>query len=67
MLRAVSYYLLTDPLAVRHVPDWFPGTEFKALAKEAREKYRISIEGPLKYVKNTMKVGPRASPGVGCA
>jgi len=47
---------LTDPLIVRYVPDWFPGTGFKALAKEARNKFNIPARGPLEYVKNAMKV-----------
>ena len=53
---------LTDPRIVRHVPDWFPGTEFKALAKEARDKLERSIDGPLEYVKNAMKVRPQCIP-----
>jgi len=45
-----------EPLTVRYLPDWFPGTKFKALAKEVREKYQISIDGPMEYVKSAMKV-----------
>jgi len=51
-----------DLLIVRCIPDWFPGTGFKVLAKEARAKFDISIEGPLEYVKNAMKVSPRSVP-----
>ena len=43
-------------LIVQYIPDWFPGTGFKALAKEARNKFNISVKGPLEYVKNAMKV-----------
>ena len=43
---------------VQNLPDWFPGTRFKVLAKEVHEKYRISIEGPVEYVKGLMKVSP---------
>jgi len=50
---------LTKFLTVQYLPDWFPGTGFKVLAKEVREKYRISIEGPLEYVKDAMKVSLR--------
>ena len=57
---------LTDPRIVRHVPDWFPGMEFKALAKEARDKFKISVDGPLEYVKNAMKVRPRSTPTSDC-
>ena len=47
---------LTNPPIVRYIPDWFPGTRFKALAKEARDKFKISVDGPFEYVKNAMKV-----------
>ena len=57
---------LTDPRIVRHIPDWFPGTEFKALAKEARDKFKISVDGPLEYVKNAMKVRPRSTSRSDC-
>jgi len=53
---------LTDLLIVRYVPDWFPGTGFKASAKEVREKFKISVNGPLEYVKNAMKVRPQSIP-----
>ena len=49
----------TNPLVVRYIPDWFPGTRYKLLAKEAREKFKISINGPLEYVKNAMQVSIR--------
>jgi hypothetical protein len=49
------------PRAVRYLPDWLPGTRFKALAKEARDKYKISIEGPMEYVKAAVRV--RLRPG----
>ena len=52
------YKQLTKPWIVRYLPDWFPGTGFKALAREVREGYKISIHGPMEYVKNAMKVGP---------
>lgn len=58
MLNGI-YSLLTSPWIVRYLPDWFPGTEFKALAKEARDKYKASNSGPMEYVKNAMKVRPR--------
>ena len=53
-----TYKQLTKPWAVRYVPDWFPGTGFKALANEVREKYKISIDAPMEYVKDAMKVSP---------
>jgi len=47
---------LTTPWTVRYLPDWLPGTGFKALAKEVREKFQISTDGPMEYVKGVMKV-----------
>ena len=57
---------LTDSPIVRYIPDWFPGTEFKALAKEARNKFDVSVDGPLEYVKNAMKVRPQSDPRLDC-
>ena len=55
---------LTKPRTVRHIPDWFPGMGFKALAKEAREKFKISIGGPMEYVKSVMKVSSECTLGL---
>jgi len=64
--QTVTCKHLTDPLIVRYIPDWFPGTGFKALAREARNKFDISVDGPLEYVKNAMKVRPQIYPRSGC-
>ena len=48
------------PHTVRYLPDWLPGTGFKALAKEAHDKYEVSRDGPMEYVKTAMKVCPRS-------
>jgi len=47
---------VTKPWTVQYLPDWFPGTGFKALAKEVLKKYEISLDGPMEYVKEAMKV-----------
>ena len=60
--QTAVYRHLMNLLIVRYIPDWFPGTGFKALAKEARDKFKISVDGPLEYVKNAMKVRPRSRP-----
>jgi len=60
--QTVTYKRLTDPPTVQYIPDWFPGTGFKALAKETRDKFKIAIDGPFEYVKHAMKVCPRSSP-----
>ena len=54
--EVITYEQLTKPLIVQYLPDWFPGTGFKALAKEVREKYKVSLDGPMEYVKEAMKV-----------
>jgi len=59
--QTVTYKYLTYLLIVQYIPDWFPGMGFKVLAKEVREKFRISVEGPFEYVKNAMKVRPQSS------
>jgi hypothetical protein len=64
--KTITYKHLTDPSIVRHIPDWFPGTGFKVLAKEAREKFEISVNGPLDYVKNAMKVSQQSSSASNC-
>ena len=43
---------------MQYLPDWFPGTGFKVFANEVREKYQISLDGPMEYVKEAMKVSP---------
>ena len=39
---------------------------FKVHAKEVREKFKVSVEGPLEYVKNAMKVRPQSIPTPDC-
>ena len=55
-----------EPRTVRYVPDWFPGTGFKALAKEVREKYQVCTDDPMEYVKRIMKVSSYCTPGSDC-
>ena len=50
------------PLIVRYIPDWFPGAKFKRLAKDTRDKFKTSVDGPLEYVKNAMKVRVHNNP-----
>ena len=52
---------LTKHRTVRYLPDWFPGTKFKTLAREVRERYQASTNGPMEYVKSVMKVGSKCS------
>ena len=55
---------LTKPWTVRYLPDWFPGTEFKAVTKEIRENFQISVDGPMEYVKSVMKVSSEYTMGL---
>jgi hypothetical protein len=64
--QTVTYKYLTDPPAVQYIPDWLPGTRFKALARETRDKFKVCIDGPFEYVKNAMKVRPLVIPKSGC-
>jgi len=49
---------LVDMIPIlRYLPDWFPGTGFKAFAKGIRDKYQMSVDGPMEYVKDAMKSG----------
>jgi hypothetical protein len=37
-------------------PEWFPGSGFKRFAKEAQAMFDLAVEGPLEYVKESLKV-----------
>ncbi|KAJ3563160.1 hypothetical protein NP233_g9121 [Leucocoprinus birnbaumii] len=43
------------------VPDWFPGTRFKTIAREWAKKLEEMIEGPHQYVKDQMSSGSATS------
>jgi len=43
---------------VRHVPDWFPGAEFKRFAKAGRELFSAAVDDPLDHAKESLKVSP---------
>ena len=59
--RTVTYKHLMNHLIVRYVPDWFPGTGFRALTKEVHDKSKIAADGPFEFVKKAMKVRPRSN------
>ena len=59
--QTVIYKHLTYLLIVQHIPDWFPGMGFKVHAKEVREKFKVSVDGPMDYVRNAMKVRPQST------
>ena len=46
--------LTTQP--VKHVPGWFPGTGFKQFAEVGRKLFDVAVDGPLDYVKESLKV-----------
>jgi len=64
--QTVTHKHLAYLSIVQYIPDWFPGMGFKVHAKEVREKFRISVEGPFEYVKNAMKVRPQSGPTLDC-
>ena len=41
---------------MKHLPSWFPGAKFKRIAKAARKDVEIAVDGPLGYVKESLKV-----------
>ena len=47
---------LTVEPTVKNVPDWFPGAGFKQFARAGRGLFGIAVDGPLNYVKETLKV-----------
>jgi len=64
--QIVTHKRLRYPFVVRYIPDWFPGMGFKVFAKEVREKFKISVDGPFEYVKNAIKVRPQSIPTPDC-
>ena len=46
-------------IPVKYVPEWFPGAGFKTLARVTREKFDVAINGPLRYLRESMKVSLR--------
>ena len=41
---------------VKYVPEWFPGAGFKRFAKEGGRVFGMAVEGPLEWVKGSLKV-----------
>jgi hypothetical protein len=57
--REYSAYLVgkAKPLAVRYLPDWFPGTGFKRTARQWRATLTDLTERPYAFVKHQMAQG----------
>ena len=49
--------MLIIHLKVKHVPEWFPGAGFKRFAKAGQRPCDATADGPLEYVKESLKVG----------
>ena len=45
-------------IQVKHIPEWFPGAGFKQFAKGGRKAFDVAVDGPLEYVKESLKVSP---------
>lgn len=56
-----SWAPLTVHPKVKHVPKWFPGAGFKRFAENARRMFDVAVDGPLEYVKESMKVWLRGA------
>ncbi|GAB1208188.1 hypothetical protein APSETT445_006929 [Aspergillus pseudonomiae] len=50
-------WLVDNIPALRHIPDWFPGIQFKRKAAEFRRRYKVLRERPFAFVQHQMKVG----------
>ncbi|QRV94542.1 cytochrome P450 family protein [Ceratobasidium sp. AG-Ba] len=57
-VRGSSLNFLVNFLpALKYIPDWMPGANFKAVARQARELKRLAIDGPFEWVKNEIAKG----------
>jgi len=41
---------------VKYVPDWFPGAGFKQFANVGKTLFDVAVNGPLDFVKQSLKV-----------
>ncbi|SJL03002.1 related to cytochrome P450 CYP2 subfamily [Armillaria ostoyae] len=53
----LSAFLVNIIPILRHIPDWFPGAEFKRTAKEWRSTLHEVVEQPYSYVKQRIAAG----------
>ena len=53
-LLFVNFHHHLRPLTVRYVPDWFPGTGWKAKAKEMEKLLNQTADIPFQFVKDQM-------------
>ncbi|WYZ42267.1 hypothetical protein EsH8_V_001162 [Colletotrichum jinshuiense] len=50
-------YLVDFFPIIKHLPDWFPGTEWKRLAKEYRADFHDAVERPYRFVEAQLAEG----------
>ncbi|KAF9646067.1 cytochrome P450 [Thelephora ganbajun] len=61
-----AFLVDTFPI-LKHVPDWFPGAGFKQFAKAGRDLFDVAVNGPLNYVKESLKAnGSNVSIAASC-
>ena len=53
--------IANDHTQVKNVPEWFPGAGFRRFAREGRKMFNVAVDGPLEWVKESLKVSPRGS------
>lgn len=51
-----AFLVDTFPI-LKHLPWWFPGAQFKRTAQAARKDFQVAVDGPLDYVKDSLKSG----------
>ncbi|KAK1515574.1 cytochrome P450 [Colletotrichum costaricense] len=53
----IGRYLVDFFPILKYLPDWFPGTEWKRLAKQYRAEFHDAVERPYKFVETQMAEG----------
>ena len=48
--------IILNVIIVKHMPSWFPGARFKHFAQAARKDLGIAVDGPLDFVRKSLKV-----------
>ncbi|KAF9653254.1 CyP450 monooxygenase [Thelephora ganbajun] len=51
-----TFLVDTFPI-LKHIPSWLPGAKFKRSARAARNVFKTAVDGPLDYVKDSLKSG----------
>ncbi|KAG8727319.1 hypothetical protein FRC11_013512, partial [Ceratobasidium sp. 423] len=50
-------FLVNSFPALAYVPDWFPGTEWKRIARRRREQKNLAVDAPYEWTKRQVAAG----------